>query len=442
MEVGMKKLLAIFLIIGMVLQGTSCKTKENSSKEGHTSMKRIQASRVLSVEYPDAISVDDWEKRFELEKQNENSQVFLSALSQFSNRSASLILSSSEENIAYSPMSLYFALSVLAQGANQNTKLELFDALGISELGAEQLQEEIGKLYRRNYVLNEAATVTIANSLWMQEGFPFKEEFIEEIAKDYYTELFEIQLSDAGDDISTWVEDKTNGLIKPDIQLSADDVLAIMNTIYFKGAFSREFNKGLTKVEEFTTSDGEKQMVDFMHQTLKESAYLDGRNFLAFRMYFEDIGSIVFAIPKEGVAVHDLVKDDFTYANLITYDGYTAAEVKFSVPKFDYTSNLDLLDMLQGMGIKSAFESETADFSRMTKEKIILSSAIQDVHIILDEMGVEAAAFTMLEMKTTSALMPEKLPSIEINLNRPFIYAVQNQQGNVLFTGIVHDIMK
>lgn len=436
----MKRLLTGMLALLMVFQISGCGTKENKVSEGKNSNKSIATAKVLSVEYPEAISLEDWEKRSENAKKNTNSEEFQSALSQFSNRSAAYLLSNSDENVAYSPMSLYFALAVLAQGADTDTKKELFDALGISDLEASQLADEIGKLYRSNYVINDAATVTIANSLWMQNGFPFKQEYIDGIAKDYYAELFEANLSGAGEDISAWVEEKTNGLIKPEINLSAEAVLAIINTIYFKGGFSSEFNKELTKEAEFTKADGTKQRVDFMNQTFKQSEYLDGKNFIAFRMDFNDIGSIVFALPKDGATVMDLVKDETSYANLLKLDGYSAAEVNFNVPKFDYTANLELVDMLHSLGIKSAFEANTADFSKMTDEKIKLSSAIQDVHIIMDETGVEAAAYTMLTIETTSAMMPEELPKVEINLNKPFVYAVQNNNGDVLFTGIVQDV--
>jgi serpin B len=436
-----KRIIAVILVLGMIVQMSACGTKEANTTEDNKTTNSLAATKVLSVEYPEAISIEDWEKRSELSERNVNSDEFLQALSQFSNQSAAYLLSNSDKNVAYSPMSLYFALAVLAQGADQKTKMELFESLGISKFSETQLAEEIGKLYRSNYVINEAATVTIANSLWMQTGFPFKQEFKDGIAKDYYAELFEANLSGAGDDISAWVEEKTNGLIKPEIKLSTEAVLAIINTIYFKGSFSSEFNKALTNEAEFTNADGSKQMVDFMHQTFKQSEFLEGENFVAFRMEFDDIGSIVFALPKASVSVLDLVKDESSYADLITYDGYTQAEVNFSVPKFDYTANLDLVDMLQGVGIKSAFEPD-ADFSKMTEEKIKLSSAIQDVHIIMDETGVEAAAFTMLAMETTSALMPEELPIVEINLNQPFVYAIQNNDGNVLFTGIVQDISK
>jgi serpin B len=441
-EVRMKKIIAVILVLGMMIQISACGTKEDSSKDDNQTKKSIAAAKVLSVEYPESIAVDDWEKRMEYAEQNVNSEEFLEGLAQFSNQSAAYILSNSKESVAYSPMSLYFALAVLAQGADTDTKRELFHALGISDLEASQLAAEVGKLYRSNYVLNEVATVTIANSLWMQKGFPFKQEYIDGIAKDYYAELFESNLSEAGNEISGWVEDKTNGLIKPEIKLSTDAVLTIINTIYFKGGFSSEFNKELTKEGEFIKLDGTKQLVDFMHQTFGQSEYLEGENFVAFRMEFDDIGSIVFALPKEGATVMDLVSDEASYQKLITYKGYKDAKVNFSVPKFDYTANLDLVDMLQKLGIKSAFEASTADFSKMTNEKVKLSSAIQDVHITMDETGVEAAAFTMLAMETTSALMPEELPTVEINLNQPFVYAIQNKEGSVLFTGIVQDINK
>jgi serpin B len=52
----------------------------------------------------------------------------------------------------------------------------------------------------------------------------------------------------------------------------------------------------------------------------------------------------------------------------------------------------------------------------------------------MDENGVEAAAYTIIEMETGSAAPPEE--QIEMNLNRPFLFTITSREGAVLFIGV------
>ena len=54
----------------------------------------------------------------------------------------------------------------------------------------------------------------------------------------------------------------------------------------------------------------------------------------------------------------------------------------------------------------------------------------------IDEEGCEAAAFTAID--TAEAAMPEELPVVEMNLNRPFAFAISGADGLPLFVGTVN----
>lgn len=57
----------------------------------------------------------------------------------------------------------------------------------------------------------------------------------------------------------------------------------------------------------------------------------------------------------------------------------------------------------------------------------------------VDEKGCEAAAFTAITADAASA-MPEELPVVEMNLNRPFAFMITGVDGLPLFLGTVNNL--
>jgi serine protease inhibitor len=91
------------------------------------------------------------------------------------------------------------------------------------------------------------------------------------------------------------------------------------------------------------------------------------------------------------------------------------------------------------LGVSKAFDENAADFSAITDDVRPFISAIkQETFITIDEVGVEAAAYTKVDMSVTSIIIPEN--RIEMTLNRPFIYCVTSQNGMPLFIGICMEV--
>ena len=103
---------------------------------------------------------------------------------------------------------------------------------------------------------------------------------------------------------------------------------------------------------------------------------------------------MVFVLPDEGVTPESLLQRDGFLAGL-TGD-YNAAELVWSVPKFDVKSSTELNEVLQALGVTDAFDMTEADFTPLTANGAFLSSAMQAARVKIDEEGVEAAAYTEL----------------------------------------------
>ncbi len=102
------------------------------------------------------------------------------------------------------------------------------------------------------------------------------------------------------------------------------------------------------------------------------------------------------------------------------------------LPRFDFSTDLDLTSILSAMGMPLAFDPENADFSRITnEERFYVQQAIHKAFIQVDEEGTKAAASTIFEMQVTS------LPR-ELHINHPFIFIIQDKPtGTILFSGRV-----
>ena len=110
-----------------------------------------------------------------------------------------------------------------------------------------------------------------------------------------------------------------------------------------------------------------------------------------------------------------------------------SAEIHWSVPKFDVDSNLVNRDA-QAVNITDGVTNfNKADFSPLVdKDKFDESVAVTQVQhaarVKVDEKGCEAAAFTAVTADATAA-MPEELPVVEMNLNRPFAFMITGVVG-------------
>lgn len=62
------------------------------------------------------------------------------------------------------------------------------------------------------------------------------------------------------------------------------------------------------------------------------------------------------------------------------------------MPRFDYQSDLELVVLLQEMGMTAPFDD--ADFSGISEESLFISQAVHRADITVDEWGTEAAAVT------------------------------------------------
>lgn len=356
------------------------------------------------------------------------------ALRQFGDETAAVVFTG-ERNEVYSPVSLYVALGMLTELADGETKQQVMDLLGMSD--SETLRQWTKALWQQLYHDERDSALWLGNAAFLNENMAFYKEPLDVLAEDYYASSYQVPMGSKAADkaVAAWLNRQTNDLLADDtkaIETKESDLLRLYNTIYYKAAWQEAFFEGATKQDIFTAADGTEQRTDFMHISIEGAPVARGEGYRCASLYLKDGGEMTFYLPDEGVTVEELLQRKNILSELLPVNA-EEVRVNWSVPKFDIRASLELNDALQALGVTDAFDAVKADFSPLTEQAAYVESVNQAARVRIDEEGIEAAAFTEVQ---AGAGAPQELDEEEMNLNRPFLFAIW-KDGAPLFIGAV-----
>lgn len=354
---------------------------------------------------------------------------------------AARALLSGQGNRVCSPLNVYMALAMLAEITDGDTRQEILAALGSDDL--EDLRTQAKAVWRSVYRQDGAVNSVLANSLWLNEGSSFRQETVDRLAENYYASVYRGEMGSDGlnQALRDWLDEQTGGLLKnatKSVRFSPDTVLALASTVYFQSKWKEEFSKSKTQEDIFHGLSGDTS-VDFLCSDGADTYYW-GEGFAAYGKRLESGGTMWFFLPDEGVTPEDLLAGEAVFtlaADGDRWEDQTRLIVHVAIPKFDIFQQQTLTDALETMGISKVFDLGQADFSPISDNDLYLSQADHAARLIIDEEGVTAAAYTLMEA-AGAARPPEE--EVDFRLDRPFLTMVTSQDGLLLFAGIVCDI--
>ncbi len=362
-----------------------------------------------------------------------------------------------EGNYMVSPLSFRYALGLLLAGAEGETKAELFDALGVSseeewtaycldfngfvEYFAADLERDIADFEEgvgQGWIPADAAepfrALRVANSVWKADWIPesFKDAYHQSIERNYAAEYRSFTPENAVEKINEWADVKTEHMIQkllPEDYPTDQLAVVLMNALYFKDSWQKEFPGYRTKEDDFHTRGG---------RTVKKEFMTTEDHF----SYYEDEDTKLVILPmKGGVSMAFVLGSREGIAGKIS--NARSENVRVKIPKMDLETDFskgEFVDFLKSSGVSLAFSAGLADFSAMIDHPVYVSDIIQKTRIKLDEEGVEAAAVTAIMERTAGDVGP--VEPKEFTADEPFsffIYTTCNDTTAILFAGEIEE---
>lgn len=344
------------------------------------------------------------------------------------------------KNVFFSPLSVTVALAMTYNGAAGETKNAMARALKIEGMNLAELNHASADLLKALKSSDPKIELAVANSLWARGGVRFNEDFLARNRQFYGAEISTLDFSSpqSAATINRWVGASTKGKISQIIdKIDPQQVMFLINAVYFKGQWQKRFEKTLTKEQPFHLTGGQQKPAPMMAQS-GNYLYHRGDKFQAVNLPYGNGGvSLYLFLPDKGSSLDEFLKGlSFQkWEEWINNFNDTPGDVKLPRFKLDYEKTLN--DSLKAVGMGVAFNQREADFSGIRPERdLYISEVIHKAVVEVNEEGTEAAAATSVGISITSARVPRERFSFVAD--RPFLMAIRDSQtGAILFMGAV-----
>lgn len=361
------------------------------------------------------------------------------------------------EDVVISPLSAQYALSMLMNGAEGDTRDEIISTLQLGNFSLDSINRynqqllssfqstvpdyilELAELFGEDFNPESVPQLEIANSLWCDDDFELYRSYEQTLQQYFDAESYSLDLSQQSslDQVDEWVRRKTHNQIPSfNLKPSADLKLLLLNALYFKGGWEERFFEIETTDEVFYNRGSLPVIVPMMHHWERNLRYacVDGMQAVKLYYGYDRKFSMTLFISDQTAEL-----GSFSYEQWKNIQQNMSSDkgVNLSLPRFKAKSEFNLNHILQQLGMNQAYDRVNANFSRITPEPIYVSNVKQLGNIEVDEAGTVAAAVTIIEMPVEG--IPDDV--VSVNFDHPFYFTIEdNQNGTILFMGHIHEI--
>ena len=341
-------------------------------------------------------------------------------------------------NTLISPLSILYALSMTANGAENETLAEMESVLGMN---VDELNEFCLR-YANALEAVEGSKLALANSIWFtsDQRFTVNEAFLQKNADYYGADIYKAPFDDGTlYDINNWVKQKTDGMIPEALdEIPQEAVMYLINALAFDAEWETIYKKNDTASREFTKADGSKTAVEMMFS--EESRYIGNENADGFIKYYKGRRYAFAALlPKEGTSPYELMASLTGEELLGMLSGAEDSSVSAGIPKFESGFNSELSSVLCGLGMPRAFDDSMAQLRGLgvsSAGNIFINRVIHKTFISVDERGTRAGAATIVEACDEACPLYEHT----VILDRPFVYMLIDCETDLpFFIGVLAD---
>lgn len=349
-------------------------------------------------------------------------------------------LHKSGENTFISPTSIAVAMQMARQGAVGTTQSEMDTAMHLDGIDVPRAN----KALRKELNSRDGVKLKIANSIWadptrMNVNKEYSEEVIEFFDSEARVEDF--SNPETLNVVNGWISEKTEGLIPRMLEeIQPDEVMFLINAIYFKGDWSTPFKKEHTKEGDWHSADDTIGKIQLMsHTGMIKYRSIEGHQ-IAKLPYGEDRkSSMLVILPKDTASMDELI-ESLTSGKIAEWNSKIWEQKgTLKLPRFEMKYKETLNDALKHCGIKTAFAMGKADFTHMGESPLgplYIGRVLHEARVIVNEEGTEAAAATIVGVAGGSAAPPKPFSMV---CDRPFLFLITDEPtGAVLFMGTVY----
>ncbi|MBC8154583.1 MAG: serpin family protein [Bacteroidetes bacterium] len=337
-----------------------------------------------------------------------------------------------DKNVFVSPLSLHIALGMILNGANGQTQQEIQRALKLDAQTLAEANQTYQNLMENLPGLDTRVTMGLANSVWYRSTFQVVPTFQEVLKITFKAKVSAENFGDPATvgKINAWASEQTKGRIPKVIdQIQPDNVLFLLNALYFKGDWQKPFDPKATQDSPFALASGQQTTVRMMRlNTVLRRAFRP--TYTAVELpYGSDNYAMTALLPapttNADALIQSLTASEWSQAQT----AMVAGKVDLGLPKFTLNYEINLNNVLAGMGMPTAF-TDRADFTKINAGgEMLLSFVKQNTFVAVDEKGTEAAAVTTGAVSTVSIQEPTLF-------DRPFVVVIHEKtSGVVLFMG-------
>lgn len=338
------------------------------------------------------------------------------------------------ENFFISSFSVSAALSMVANGANDEAQDAFIGTLRLEGASIEEVNAAYQTLTEYIYGLDPRVELNVANSNWYTNNYTINPDFENTLVEYYDAEVFakDFDAPATLNEINGWVEEETNGKIKDILsEIKPDDVMFLINAIYFKAPWTNPFDESVTRDMPFTLVDGGSVSVPTMAGEIKHwKTYWNEINAFVIEVpYGNENYGLTFIMPNDPGNINGLIAQ-ISASQLNTVLSSAGESIhELQMPKINLDFKKDLLADLVEMGMPI----RSLDYLFVESLPLQIDRVIHQSFLEINEEGTEAAAATVVAIEETSA-------PAATQLNQPFLFFIRERNsGTILFSGKMLD---
>ncbi len=311
-----------------------------------------------------------------------------------------------DSNAVLAPVPISLGLAQAAAGAEGATRDQLDEVLHDVEGFDQGLAALWNELRSRSGAQTNDATgrtgrlsVDLASSLWAQRNTSFEDPWLETLARTWDAGIRETDFrsdpEQARRTVNRWAADATNDQITQLLPRGAlDELTTFMATsaAYLRAPWSTPFAPSATGVAEFRRLDGSREAVPLMQRVDETAGRAEGPGWRSVTLaYLGDELDLTVVLPDEGrFGAVERALDGDALADLLA--STRRAPVDVSLPRFGFTTDLDLVDPLRALGAADAFDPLLADFTGISADEALsLAGVAHQTYFAVDEEGTEGS---------------------------------------------------